>query len=472
MTARDAVRRAAMRHDAKRGSSRGILAALRAVVRATASLAPLLALAAPGAAAGADSDAGWVTVWTSSPQAASGTFTDQTLRMIVSPRGAGSTLRLRLTNRYATSPVTFAYVHVGRRAQGAALVAGSNRRVTFGGARKVTVAAGETAVSDPVRLDVRPFEDLAVSIRVDGTTGPAPVHLIASQTSYLTPPGASVRGDEEDGGAYTRTTGSLYYLAALDVRPGRTEGAIGIIGDSITDGVASTPDTNRRWPDVLQRRLLAESRRARLAVLNAGIGGNQVTRDHAVFGDAAVNRIGPDLLELSGLRAVVFLEGINDVAGNTPPRASAAEIIDGYRSLIAAARAQGLPVMALTLTPTAPNPNLPGHTDEQAVAVRHEVNHWLRTSGEVDAVFDAEAALSAADGSGVLGAAFDVGDGLHPNDAGMRAIAESVDLAALLPLACRDAGNGPRLAGPAGPGAVRVDDPCRASPRLPLRPAR
>lgn len=451
---------------------RRVRALLRTVARGTTTLAALLALASPGAAAGPDAGAGWVSVWTTSPQAASGTFTDQTLRLIVSPRGAGSTLRLRLTNRYASSPVTFADVHVGRRAQGAALVAGSNRRVTFGGEPTVTVPAGETAISDPVRLDVRPFEDLAVSIRVDGTTGPAPVHLLASQTSYLTPPGASARGDEEDGGAYTQTTMSLYYLAAVDVRAGRTDGAIGVIGDSITDGVASTPDTDRRWPDVLQRRLLAEPRLARLTVLNAGISGNQVTRDHVAFGDAAVNRIGPDLLELSGLRAVVFLEGINDVAGNTPPRASAAEIIDGYRSLIAAAREHGLPVMALTLTPTAPNPNLPGHTDEQAVAVRREVNQWLRSSGELDAVFDAEAALADPDGSGVLAAAFDIGDGLHPNDAGMQAIAESVDLATLLPLVCRDGGDRPRLAGPAGPGPVQVDDPCRAPARLPVRPGR
>ena len=455
--------------DVRKILPRRVRAVLRTVARGTAALAALVALASPGAAA---PDADWVTVWTTSPQAASGTFTDQTLRTIVSPRGAGSTLRIRLTNRYASTPVTFAGVHVGRRAQGAALVPGSNRRVTFGGEPAVTVPAGETAISDPVRLDVRPFEDLAVSIRLDGTTGPAPVHLLASQTSYLTPPGADARGDETDGDAYTQTTGSVYYLAALDVLAGRTEGAIGLIGDSITDGIASTPDTNRRWPDVLQRRLLAEPRLARLAVLNAGIGGNQVTRDHVAFGDAAVNRIGADLLELSGLRAVVFLEGINDVAGNTPPRASASEIVDGYRSLIAAARAQGLPVMALTLTPTAPNPNLPGHTDEQAVAVRREVNQWLRTSGELDAVFDAEAALSDPDGSGMLAAPFDIGDGLHPNDAGMRAIAESFDLAALLPLACRDTGSGPRLSGPAGPGPVQVDDPCRAPARVPLRPAR
>jgi lysophospholipase L1-like esterase len=453
------------------GQTKRARAALGTVARGAAALTALVAVLAPGLAGGRDGDAGWVTVWTTSPQVASGTFSDQTLRLIVSPHGAGSTLRLRLTNRYASGPVTFAAVHVGRRAEAASIVPGTNRRVLFGGARTVTIPAGETVLSDPVRLAVRPFEDLAVSIRIDGTSGPAPLHLLTSQTSYLTAPGASARGDEEDGAAYTLTTGSLWYLAAIDVRGGRTDGAIGIIGDSITDGIASTADTNRRWPDVLQRRLLADPRLARLAVLNAGVGGNQVTRDNSLFGDAAVKRVVPDLLELSGLRALLFLEGINDVAGNTPPRATAEEIIAGYRGLIAAARERGLPVMALTLTPTVPNPGLPGQTDEQAVAVRRAVNRWLRTSGELDAVFDAEAALSAPGGGDALAAEFDVGDGLHPNDAGMAAIAESVDLDALLPLACRGAGRG-SITGASSPGVPRASHPCGARLRLPARGAR
>lgn len=421
----------------KAGTPRRLRTAFRLAVRRTAAAAALLALASPTAAGGA-AEAGWVTVWTASPQAASGTFSDQTLRLIVSPHGTGSTLRVRLTNRYASAPVTFAEVHVGRREQGPALVAGTNRRVMFGGARTVTVPAGGTAISDPVRLDVRPFEDLAVSIRIDGQTGSAPVHLLTSQTSYSTPPGSSARGDEEDGAAYTEVSTSSYYLAAIDVRAGRTEGAIGVIGDSITDGILSTPDTNRRWPDVLQRRLLAEPRLARLAVLNAGISGNQVTRDHPAFGDAAVDRIGADLLELAGLRAVLVLEGINDIAGNTPPRATAAEIIAGYRQLIDAARRRGLAVMALTITPTAPFPAYPTYSDEQALAVRREVNAWLRSSGELDAVFDAEDALS--DPAGLLAAVYDSGDGLHPNDAGMAAIAGTIGLDELSAQVCRAGG--------------------------------
>jgi len=459
-------------------------ATLRRAARRAAAAIALLALASPRVAGGA-ADAGWVTVWTVSPQAASGTFSDQTLRLIVSPRGTGSVLRVRLGNRYASAPATFAEVHVGRRAQGAELVVGTNRRVLFGGERSVTIPAGGTAISDPVRLDVRPFEDLAVSIRIDGQAGPAPAHLLTLQTLYLTPAGASARGDEEDGAAYTQVSTSSYYLAAIDVRAGRTEGAVGVIGDSITDGVASTPDTNRRWPDFLQRRMLADPRLARLAVLNAGISGNQVTRPHPAFGAAAVDRIGPDLLELAGLRAVLVLEGINDIAGNTPPRATAAEIIAGYRQLIEAARERGLAVMALTITPTKPFPIYPNYNDEQALTVRREVNQWLRSSGEFDAVFDAEEALSDP-GTGLLAAAYDSGDGLHPNDAGMAAIADVVDLDQLARLRCDRRGRrlprervassavpwqgacGGRSRLPASP--VRRDLPARASHRQTARP--
>ena len=422
-----------------------------------ACLVALVAGAVP--AAGRVGDAGWVTVWTTSPYAASGSFSDQTLRLIVAPHGAGSTLRVRLTNRYAPSPVTLAEVHVGTRAEGAALVSGSNRRVLFGGGRSVTIPAGGTLVSDPVRLDVRPFADLAVSIRIDGTTGPAPIHLLTSQTSYSTPSGSSARGDEVDGGAYTITTQSSWFLSAIDVRAGRTEGAIGILGDSITDGIASTPDTDRRWPDVLQRRLLAEPRLARLAVLNAGISGNQVTRDHPAFGIAAVDRIDADLLDLAGLRAVLVLEGINDIAGNTPPRATAAEIIAGYRQLIASVHRRGLPVMALTILPAAPVPGLPQYSDEQALQVRRDVNDWIRSSGEFDAVFDTEAAL--ADATGILVSAYDSGDGLHPNDAGMAAIAGAVDVDTLIGRVCRGGGRGNGLF------AARAPSACARPARLP-----
>ena len=55
------------------------------------------------------------------------------------------------------------------------------------------------------------------------------------------------------------------------------------LGDSITDGTNSTPDTNSRWPDFLARRLVDRGGATLPAVLNVGIGGNRVLSDNAGF---------------------------------------------------------------------------------------------------------------------------------------------------------------------------------------------
>ncbi len=400
------------------------------MLRDAAFLAILVALGSAGTAdtARRASAPAWVTAWTASPQTISPGFSSQTLRLVVSPHGAGSQVRVRLTNRYAPSPVTFAEVHIGKRERGAALVPGTNRLLTFGGMRSVTVPAGGGILSDPVGLEVAPFEDLAVSIRFDGPAVLAPVHLAAEQTSYVTSPGSAARGGEALGDAYTQSITSWYYLDGIDVRGGDTTGAVGIIGDSITDTGASTLNANRRWPDDLQRRLLAAPNLGGLSVLNAGVIGNQVSRDSTMSGPAAFKRVGTDLLDLSGIRAVIVLEGINDIAGYTPPRATADEVIDGYRKLVDAVHARGLEVMAVTLTPTAPRGAFPSHTDAQAVAFRNQVSDWIRTSNEFDAVFDADAALRDPSGADRLDPAYDSGDGLHPNDAGLQAIANSIGL--------------------------------------------
>ena len=52
-------------------------------------------------------------------------------------------------------------------------------------------------------------------------------------------------------------------------------------GDSITDGAASTADTNSRWPDLLARRLLRLGDTYEGGCRNAGIGGNRVLSEGA-----------------------------------------------------------------------------------------------------------------------------------------------------------------------------------------------
>jgi lysophospholipase L1-like esterase len=201
-------------------------------------------------------------------------------------------------------------------------------------------------------------------------------------------------------------------------------------GDSITDGSLSTPDANNRYPDELAERLVAAGRPT--GILNAGIGGNRLLSDAPGFGERGVARFQRDVLSQPRVRTTIVLEGINDIgmgeAAGTP--VTAEQLIAGHRALARAARAAGVTVIGATITPTKGCP-YPGYSTERGEAVRDAVNHWIRTSGEYDAVADFDRALADPADPDRMRGEYDGGDGLHPNDAGMRAMAEAVDLRSL-----------------------------------------
>jgi lysophospholipase L1-like esterase len=291
------------------------------------------------------------------------------------------------------------------------------------------VPAGREAASDTVALRVSPLERLTVTLYFAGPTGPATFHPLASATVYRA--GGDHRFDR-DGGAFGETQSSWYYLSGVDVS-GTTRGSRGTVvafGDSITDGAITTVDADNRYPDELAERLVAAGRPT--GILNAGIGGNKLLSDLAGFGDAGVSRFRRDVLGQPGVRTVIVLEGVNDIgmgeAAGMP--VTAEQLIAGHRALIRAAHARGVKIIGGTVMPTKGCP-YPGYDTERGEAVRDALNHWIRTGGEYDAVVDFDRALADPADPDRLRAEYDAGDALHPNDAGMRAMAEAIDLTLL-----------------------------------------
>jgi lysophospholipase L1-like esterase len=298
--------------------------------------------------------------------------------------------------------------------------------VSFGGRKSTVVPAGRELSSDAVALRVAALERLTVTLYFAGPTGPATFHPFALATSYRAA-GDHLR--DRSGDAYAETSQSRYYVAGVDVA-GR-DGTVVAFGDSITDGSFSTPDANNRYPDELAERLVAAG--SRLGVVNAGIGGNRVLTDAAGFGDRATARFARDALGQPGVRTVIVLEGVNDLGigvGPTNEPVTAQQLIDGHRSLIHAAHARGVRIIGATILPFA-GVTYPGYWTERGEAVRDAVNDWIRTSGEYDAVADLAGALADPADPDRLHPAYDGGDGLHPNDAGMRVMAETIDLDSL-----------------------------------------
>ena len=373
---------------------------------------------------------------------------DQTFRLIIRPDLWGRTARVRFTNVFGTQPLTIDDAFVGLRSAAAGLVSNTNTPVTFkNGSKQLVLAAGEMAWSDPVPLSFVTNADdpmldgrmLAVSFHTVGATGPMTWHAKALTTSYVTAPGAGSRGAESSDTAFPYTTTSWYFVDALEVMAPPTTSAVVCLGDSITDGTASTLNGEDRWPDVFSRRLHAAYGR-RFAVVNAGIGGNRIVSPatysaSSAFagGPAALDRLERDVLSLSAVKTVVWLEGINDLNGGATVEAIQEGIREGVRRM----KARGLRVMMATITSALGNPGASGTADVDAK--RKTINTFIRQSGLFDAVADFDAAtLDPTTGS--LKVAFQpnssiggAGDKLHPNRAGYQAMAESIDLGAFGP---------------------------------------
>ncbi|HKG91497.1 MAG TPA: GDSL-type esterase/lipase family protein, partial [Gemmatimonadaceae bacterium] len=142
---------------------------------------------------------------------------------------------------------------------------------------------------------------------------------------------------------------------------------------------------------------------------------------------AALSRLDRDVLDQSGVRWLVVLEGVNDIGGASGPDSSAAVargLIAAYQQIVARARARGIRVYGATILPFGGS----FYASPEHEAARQTVNQWIRAGGAFDAVIDLDAALrDPADWTRLLPAA-DGGDHLHPNEAGYRMMAEAIDL--------------------------------------------
>jgi lysophospholipase L1-like esterase len=399
-----------------------------------AAVAAGLATAASGWALPSDSPGGgWVATWSAAPAASgpAGTppraFENETIRQVVHISAGGRRLRVRLSNAFGAKPLRIGAAHIALHAEGSEIVPGSDRTLTFGGRPSITVPTGAVAVSDPVALVVPSRADLAVSVYLPENTGPATYHDFGNQTSYISTPGDFTGATSLP---VATTTLSRFWLTVVEALPWERVGAVVAIGDSITDGARSTLDANRRWPDLLSARLNPRFGRPRLAVLNQGIGCGRLLRDFC--GPNGAGRFDRDVLAVTGATHVISALGLVDIIlptafGFPDQIVSADEIILGLQQLIVRAHAEGLVIHGATITPVGGSvfPNV--FTPENE-AKRQAVNHWIRTSGAFDGVIDFDRAIrDPADPTRML-AAYSSDDGVHPNDAGYAAMANSIDL--------------------------------------------
>ncbi|MFI0962712.1 SGNH/GDSL hydrolase family protein [Streptomyces sp. NPDC021080] len=404
-----------------------LLVPLATALLLTATGATAEARSAPGPGAPARTRAGaWTGTWEAAASGTAPALPGASVRNVVHTSVGGRAARVRLSNRLGTAPlrlgsVTLALQRPGEPGSPRAR-AGSVRAVTFAGARSVTVPAGRDLVSDPVALRVPAGANLLVSVHTPADSGPATYHRSALQTNFIAPLGD--RTAEESGAAYTVAVDSWYYVTGVDVLGAPAAGSVVALGDSITDGTGSSPDANHRWPDLLAARLRGLPAHRRPGVLNAGISGNRLLLDGR--GPSALTRLDADVFSRAGVRAMIVLEGVNDIKG-TPEQTDPCALEDAYRLVVRRAHARGITVVGGTITPYG------GHAAYTPAreAVRQAVNAAIRTHRIFDAVADLDAAVRDPAHPDRILPAYDPGDHLHFNDAGMSALADTIDLRSL-----------------------------------------
>lgn len=388
----------------------------------------------------------WIATWAASPQPVDAGpkepllgIENQTVRERVRVSVGGERIRIRFSNEYGSAPLVIGSAAVGVPRDVASVKAGSIQAVTFGGSKATTIAARAAVLSDAVDFRVPVGGEISISIYFPKRVATPTLHSMALKRAVVSQAGDFTGAEKIAGGAVSRSSISV---TAVLVPASVSQRLVVAFGDSVMDGDGSTVDADDNWPNDLSRRLAKMGEGSKVAVVNAGIGGNRLLSDGVGvsegFGASGLSRFDRDALGLPGVTHVVVMEGINDLAfpgaklGEEyladPKRArTAEELIAGYRQLIARAHARGVKVIGVTMGPFE-GVDFPGYYSEAKDATRQEVNRWIRSGGAFDGVIDFEAVLRDPAHPGRILPRFAYEDHLHPNDDGYRALAEAVDL--------------------------------------------
>ena len=402
---------------------------------APALAAPALAaedLALP--AAEADDD-GWFTSWAQSQQRVSTkNFDNQSLRMVTRLSQGGDAVRIRLQNQFGTGPVVIDQTNLALSAGGPAIVPGTDRVLTFDGARSVTIPVGGEVWSDPTTIGTAAQDELAVTFYLARPTVTS-LHDRAGRNNYGAPLGSGNLNGSVSGASFTENLPWTYFVSAVDVYNTDLAGTVVAYGSSVVDGVGSENcgpgcdafGQDRRWTDELARRVVAELPVSQqVAVVNEGISGTTSSPVCGGGGLDGVSRLERDVLALHGVTGVIFYYGTNDLANGCTDET----ILASYRQIFERLRAAGIEVY---VTPITPRPGYTALQNQRRAVVNAFVREGGNCSGTCDAVFDFDAVLRDPANPNSIYPPYDTGDGVHANVAGQEAIAASIPVERLVP---------------------------------------
>lgn len=370
-------------------------------------------------------------------------FEDQTQRIIFDNNLNGRSVRLRLSNKYSSSPLHIKHMTVGIEKSGCVR---DLRDVTVNGSCDIMLAPGEESWSDEAELTVNARDRIAITSYIEEKQ---PIESVCNfwsdngQVVHLSSNGDFTNGETFDSVPSRKVYSVIeedpcplkayffYGVSGLQVLTDDEVKTIAMFGDSITHMSYASGELNRRLRDACP---------GKITLINRGIGGNRllhdaskadsVVGDGCIFGQAGIKRFEQDVFGLETVDIVLVLEGINDIVhpvqfDHPDEIITAAELESGYKYLIETAKRHGAKILGSTIMPC-------GHQDypvewlAEFEAIRQDANRRIREGAGFDGVIDYDAAIRDESRPGYMLQDCHIGDGVHPNDRGGSLMADAI----------------------------------------------
>ena len=330
----------------------------------------------------------------------------------------GTALRLTFDNYCGTEPITINKTTL--------LVRDEFIPVTFGGARAVTIGAGENVTCDPVEVELYAGETVHVSFYLKDFTLMRSVVFTCGKLSG----GLYANGDETETVDIdintSRATKLNYFLSNVSILTEKANRTIVCYGDSITA---------QDWPDDLQIRCQREGF-GHTAIIRRAASGTRILREYSCLTYESYGLMGAHRFQhevpTDGADAVIIQQGINDIIHPVGTEVNVfrpmsdlptvEELIEGLKTYIAQAREMGMRVYVGTLIPMGG-----WRTDAPfRQEMRHAYNDFIRTTDLIDGCIDFDAALRDPERPDWFLPEYDSGDHLHPSKKGYERMAAEV----------------------------------------------
>ncbi len=394
----------------------------------------------------------WLTTWSQAHQGI-GSFpqddTGHTVEYTLPIQNDGRKTKLTFSNFYGEEPLTIKKVSVSANQNKNYQEVTFNKKVSF------VLNPQESKKSDAIPLKVNAKDQLYVRVyyaKADQANRPLSGALMTNGTRR------SVTGDEtlndnltvdktivdpfpegSEANKYANEMAQYQMhfsmtISGVDVLSETGKGTIVAFGDSITQ--------QQMWTKPLAQSIY-KTYGQEYGVVNQGISGNRLLKSIAgidrrfqYFGVSGLERFGHDVFSVNqNVSHVIVALGVNDIhqpgvdaIAGISELPTANELIKGYEELIEKAHDQNAKIYFATITPFI------GYAKDVENAkkeeIRQTVNTWIRENKEADGYFDFDQAVRDPADESKLAEKYSSGDSLHPNEAGGKAIAKTIDMKA------------------------------------------